>query len=464
MSTRNSMWRRAAALLVVAVAATVVTAPGAQAQTDESCRAEGGFTINYLNGVSNTWTQAFESRAELAESYGATHQGEPVTYNNLYNDTHGQVLDVVEVFEQKVREAVERRILTQEMVSRLISRIIGTGISVATLPARGFAWILSQVPIDVVRDAGEDMGDFLSELPGWYEDAHNAVNRWMSDEVRRFADLALLDAETRRIIDDHSSTVRSQIASGRKPLIVAHSQGNLFANPIAQQVRAATASNALGVAHVATPASLRSGDYVTIDTDLIIAPLFSGTGNAPPPNVSMRPLLAGSNHGFADAYLRPGEASRAAVLAMVGSSLSAIVLPNNTGSDGLFTVTLTWSGTGDVDLHTFEPNNQHVYYGAKTGTFGFLDVDNTSGFGPEHYYAACDAAAVGGSFLVGVTNYRAPAGTTATVQLSSASFIGEPVTIDVGSATSSSSMTYPLFRVEVSRGADGRLEVRQAPA
>ena len=464
MRARNCMWRRGAAFVAVTVAATLVVAPTAQAQTDESCRADGGFTINYLNGVSNTWTAAFESRAELAESFGGTHQGEPVTYNNLYNDTHGQVEDVVEVFDQKVREAVEQGVLTQEMVSRLTSRIIGTGISIGTAPGRGFAWLLSQVPIDVIREAGEGMGDFLSALPGWYEAAHNSVNSWMTDQVRRFADWSLLDAETRQIIDNHSSTVRSQIASGRKPLIVSHSQGNLFANPIAQQVRDATGSNALGVAHVATPASLRSGDYVTIDTDLIIAPLFSGTGMAPPPNVSMRPLLAGSNHGFADAYLRPGEASRAAVLGMVGSALDQIVLPAGTGSDGLFTMTLTWSGPGDVDLHTFEPNGQHVYYGASTGSLGFLDVDNTSGFGPEHYYAACSAAAVGGSFLVGVTNYAAPAGTTATVQLSSSSFIGEPVALDVGSATRSSSMTYQLFRVEVTRGGDGRLQVSQTPA
>lgn len=228
-------------------------------------------------------------------------------------------------------------------------------------------------------------------------------------------------------------------------------------------MRAAAGGSSLGVVHVATPALLTSGPYVTIDTDLVIAPFFTAN-QAPPPNVSLTALKAGSNHGFGDAYLLAGEQPRTKLLlGTVNSQLDTITLPFGTGSDGLFTVTLTWNGPGDTDLHVYEPDNTHVYYGSKLGRLGYLDVDNTIANGPEHYFAACSDGAVGGTFLVGVTNYQAPAGTVATIQLSSASFIGDPVTLTLGPATGSSSATNLLFRVSVTRAADGRLEVRQLP-
>jgi hypothetical protein len=450
-----------AAALVVTSTVLVGAGPDAGAQTEPDCRAAGGYHINYLNGVSNTYAQAFASRRTLSEAYGSDYGGEPITYANLYNDTHGQVGDVAEVFQQKVREAVETGILTQAQISTLLTRLTGFSIRVGTTGPRTLGWILSKVPIERVRAAAEGLNRFLDSLPGWYEDAQTAVNNWMSAEVRRFADLTLLDAETRAIVDAHTTTVRGQIASGRKPLIVSHSQGNLFANPVAQNVRAVAGSSSVGVVHVATPALLTSGPWVTINTDLVIAPFFS-TGAAPPANVVMTPLLAGSNHGFGDAYLRPGEQARTAVLGSISSVADDVVLPGGTGGDGLFAVTLTWDGPGDVDLHVYEPDGQHVYYGATLGGLGYLDVDNTSGYGPEHYYASCSTAAVGGSFLVGVANYSGATGRVATLQLSSASFIGDPLSVTLGSPTGSAPGYY-LFRVGVTQTADGRLEVQQLP-
>lgn len=437
-------------------------APTAASDTATTqCSTGNRYTINYLNGISNTWTQAFRSRAELADAEGTSHGGESITYTNLYNDTHGLAADLKEVFDQKVREAVQTGILTTDQINTILSRVVGTSIRVTTAPTRALGWLMSKVPIDVVRDAGQGMNQFLDALPDWYTSAADALNSWMSHEVQRFADLALLDSETRSIIAAHTATLRAQIASGSKPLIVSHSQGNLFANPIASAVRAATASDALGVVHIATPALLTSGPWVTIDTDLVIAP-FDRTGSAPPPNVSLPLGLAGSNHGFAEAYLRAGQSPRALVLSKIDSQLDSLALPAGTGADGVFTVTLTWNGPGDVDLHVIEPNGNHVYYGNKTGTVGYLDVDNTSGNGPEHYYAACIPAAVG-TYQVGITNYAAPDGTIATTQLSSSNFVGVPHDTMLGPALSSSSMSVPLFHVVVDTTPDGHLNVAETP-
>ncbi|MDG6220528.1 MAG: hypothetical protein QCI38_03670 [Candidatus Thermoplasmatota archaeon] len=60
------------------------------------------------------------------------------------------------------------------------------------------------------------------------------------------------------------------------------------------------------------------------------------------------------------------------------------------------TITLTWdTGKSDVDLHVLEPTidsnpGRHIYYSNK-GSSGsgnpYLDFDDTSGYGPEHYIA-----------------------------------------------------------------------------
>jgi uncharacterized protein YfaP (DUF2135 family) len=61
------------------------------------------------------------------------------------------------------------------------------------------------------------------------------------------------------------------------------------------------------------------------------------------------------------------------------------------------TITLTWDqGLSDVDLHVKEPTingteGRHIYYANKGSSYyqsnPFLDLDNTYGYGPEHYYA-----------------------------------------------------------------------------
>jgi hypothetical protein len=72
----------------------------------------------------------------------------------------------------------------------------------------------------------------------------------------------------------------------------------------------------------------------------------------------------------------------------------------STASAAALTVTLSWDqGQSDVDLYVKEPNQaapgtkvgDTVYYSHRKGlntTAPYLDFDNTSGFGPEHYVAA----------------------------------------------------------------------------
>ena len=82
-----------------------------------------------------------------------------------------------------------------------------------------------------------------------------------------------------------------------------------------------------------------------------------------------------------------------------------------TASPAAMTVTLTWDqGESDIDLHVLEPgtDGRHIYYsnmGVGDNT-PYLDIDNTHGYGPEHYYATEGSAIPGSTNLYGTYQIR----------------------------------------------------------
>ncbi|QHJ01412.1 hypothetical protein GT347_04545 [Xylophilus rhododendri] len=132
--------------------------------------------------------------------------------------------------------------------------------------------------------------------------------------------------------------------------------------------------------------------------------------------------------------------------------MDSLQTPETVGSPGAFTVTLTWDGPGDVDLHTFEPTGTHVYYDHPVGHAGFLDVDNTVGYGPEHYYAACDSRTLQtGAYAIVIDNFDKTPGRQATVQVaSSREGVIFTAKLPVGTAST------PVVSVLVSQDQKGR--------
>lgn len=88
------------------------------------------------------------------------------------------------------------------------------------------------------------------------------------------------------------------------------------------------------------------------------------------------------------------------------------------------TVTLTWDLQPDQDMHIFEPDGVHVFYGNKRGQVGELDLDDTSGYGPEHYYTDCQKIKVG-TYIVKVHGFYlyGPSSGTITVAAGSTFYI-----------------------------------------
>jgi hypothetical protein len=97
-------------------------------------------------------------------------------------------------------------------------------------------------------------------------------------------------------------------------------------------------------------------------------------------------------------------------------SAQRLVVVGVTLGVGDLQVTLTWNQAVDMDLHVIEPDGTHVYYASKTGRTARLDVDNTSGFGPENIYVGPGNAAAG-IYQVYIVYYRGTRVTESTISI-----------------------------------------------
>lgn len=210
---------------------------------------------------------------------------------------------------------------------------------------------------------------------------------------------------------------------------MAHSQGNLFVNPAYAYATAQVDAQSVKVVHIAPASPTLSGPHTLADLDLVINGLrvvgsvASITDNIPgfllrAPGASGQKDPLG--HGLLEIYINQSLAISQRVKNDIEAALDTLIAPPVQAAAGFFTATLTWNGSGDVDLHTYEPGGSHVYYRTKTGFAGRLDVDNTTANGPEHYYASCDVSRLQtGTYRIAVANYDAATGRTATVQIAS---------------------------------------------
>lgn len=78
--------------------------------------------------------------------------------------------------------------------------------------------------------------------------------------------------------------------------------------------------------------------------------------------------------------------------------------------DGYITITLTWNNSADLDLHVTDPSGEEIcFYHTSSESGGYLDVDDTNGYGPEHVF--WEESPPSGSYLVVVHHYGGAAPT-----------------------------------------------------
>jgi len=364
-----------------------------------------GFVVGYFNGVGNTPDQSSDSLRQLTLNIGSTYKNEPVAYEVFYNPTEGFLSDVAEAFAQKQRETPEIKDRWELMWEALAG-------------------------VDFLTEAlAQESGTGTQIM---------ATLRTYFIALARQKTVALVNSQNfKPLVDGMTARVMSHYTEGKKFLGVAHSQGNLFINGTYTSSRPLMETDSFKVVHVASAAGTASGPYVTADIDLVINAVRLAIGETLPSNISI-PVKAMydtsdfSGHGFTSIYMNPKYPAYQQIMKHIKHALDTLETPKTKGSEGAFTLTLIWDGLGDVDLHVTEPNGTKVYYGNKEGSSGYLDVDNTYGYGPEHYYATKTFKKLQeGNYTVDVNNFCGSEERVATVQFSSDSLISKPYRVDM---------------------------------
>lgn len=323
-----------------------------------SCEPEK-FRVVYGNGINTTWEGAILDMKELSLTLGETYNNQNITYELAYNFTAGMFLDLLQSYEQHVNQFRHEFLL----------------------------WLNN-----------------VGVVPDWFNDLMQSL--YMKAYQINASELTI-----------HVEKYREAILQGQKVLVVSHSQGNFYVNEARQLLvsgQPKVPMESFGIFAVASPANIvgdgSRASYLTNHRDVIL--LVPG---ALPSNWTLHHVSDGkvaddigrvAAHSFIETYLSPAYDIRPEVIKGIKQELSLLQEPPQVVKSGPVTVTLTWNlGNGDdVDLHVFEPNSTHVYYQSTTGTSGYLDVDNTQGFGPEHYYTDCNQLQVG-EYIVALNYY-----------------------------------------------------------
>ncbi|MEI2774343.1 MAG: hypothetical protein V9G98_27825 [Candidatus Competibacter sp.] len=342
-------------LLIVPVC---VVTPANSQDISNFC-SEKDTTIYFENGI---WADRFTAGIDLKELENAVktavspEQFDKIGFDLAYNTTDGRIADLLEAFVQSISSDVT-----------LFWRTLAT----------------------------------LVPMPASLRDN-------MLSQAAAIDEAAILN---RQDVADHVAHFKNTILEGKKALVVSHSQGNFFVNQEYFGLSAPEKSS-FGIVAVANPATnvATGGPHVTLVEDLVIEAIILAKNEAglpipELPNVTNFLTLADlTGHFFVESYLVPSSNSKNMILNDIVSVRSNLSLPVTSAGQGIITVTLTWGAQPDVDLHAFEPNGTHVYYANRFGPSGFLDVDDVTSYGPEHYFVGCDTLEIG-TYRIGVNYY-----------------------------------------------------------
>lgn len=266
--------------------------------------------------------------------------------------------------------------------------------------------------------------------PGIWKTLREMVNYGQSEGITQLREREI-GALTQglRDLSTHLNFYQKEFTEGRKVVLVAHSEGNFFAN-FAWEALPGLIQESTKVVSVATPAAVvagNSGAYTTFRQDQVINTLRNLTVFDEPLNGNID-ICAGREssvfgsiasdslgHGFTEDYMHCDN-SQNRIFGHIDTAIASTTQPPQLARDSIITATLTWGSQPDVDLHIYEPSGFHVFYANPVGPLGGLDVDDTNGGGPEHYFASCQTLQAG-TFRFGVNYFTGTGPETATIIL-----------------------------------------------
>jgi hypothetical protein len=385
------------ARLLASLLAAMFLLPNIAYSLDERLCQQGVFVF-FGNGI---WTdkqaadasQDFLSRQVESHIFGTDLEG-LITYATAHNPSDGKLLDLLETFEQNL----------QTDWSQFWRYLAG---------------------LDLMPDFFQNK---LKEIANKVDESILLANPAVQNHVEKYNKL---------------------LSEGNKVVVVAHSQGNLFAN-IAYPSIDSQYIDGFGIVSVGNPDNYvaGSGPYTTLYEDIII----SSIPRSLPANVNN---FFGINwkdltgHMFAKSYMANGRKAETKILDDICDKILDLNFPTTRLGNGIISATLTWGNNPDLDLHVFEPNGSHVYYSNMRGISGYLDRDDRNGFGPEHYFVSCDTIEPG-TYLFGVNYFRGSSAETGTLTIKVGNVIrSRQHTFTKWLGSSGNSNPYIMFEVQI---------------
>jgi hypothetical protein len=328
--------------------------------------------IFYGNGIKSLKKDAFDARKIIKERLQAElppEDFEVLAFDLAYNETHGLPLDLLES--------------TVQILTGNISRF----------------WRIFWG---------------LEIMPDWFADRMITLS----------AGLDMSTLVTTDSLKNHVTTYKTKIAEGKKVLLVAHSQGNLFGN-LAYSLLNSRERQSFGMVSVANVDSNvlgAGGPYTTLKTDKVIAALIAAQIFLPskpmaPNTENLEASEDSLGHFFIQSYMAAGSNSDKQIVNDIAAVLGSLVKPLPIVENGVITASLTWGSAPDIDLHVYEPNGTQVYWYNLQGYSGALDRDDRSGYGPEHNTVPSCETLERGVYHVALDYYKGDYPEVATLQI-----------------------------------------------
>lgn len=343
--------------------------------------------VYYVNGIANTKSDANDSLKMIKQAYEvklkATYPYDDIKYKLAYNETYNFFNDYDELKKQKWYE--------HQIYFKNKSRCINCD--------DYEYWYQHKLFHDITKNLDEINDRCIPPPP------NPAVT-------------------IRQTFAKHITLYKNALNHGKRIILISHSQGNLYANMALRELRPKYTKN-IGMIGLGNVAGYKYSNtfYYTSHDDAVVNLFRAQPYNILPGNIKNYTTwgILGERsdfHNFYKGYFREKIPSRAKVDEKIHYYLKTLEQPKPIFQLGALMVTLTWEGNTDVDLHIREPNGTKVLYSNKTGNFGTIDVDNTTGKGPEHYVVPCSSQ-IEGEYEIGVNYFSGTGVENVKVQITS---------------------------------------------
>ena len=312
MKRHSCLTPRSLGLLLLLVGLLACAAPS-WGQSLNEC---GGYYVAYFNGVRTTFFNAVVGAKRLRELVAEDSTftrcrptgcvTEPVINGVFYNPSGGYLTDLKEVFQQRASE-INRSGELERRLEYFWEVIAGGGRHLSFTDRLGTAVV-----------------QFLAVV--------NQIDQIRVTNVTASLTSILGDSDTQGVLAAHREQLDEQAAQGRKMLLVAHSQGNLFVNEAHDYIEQEVGVASVEVVHIAPATRSLRGPHVLANIDLIINGLLRTHGPEGVPLATHHIPFSSSDklgHGLLETYLDPRRATRNAIESHMRSALNKLETPED---------------------------------------------------------------------------------------------------------------------------------------